>query len=235
MREQRKNDRAFHGDPGGLRSPSRLAMLEVSRVTALCREGKDSATVLDVGTGTGVFAEAFAGAGARVTGIDLESGHLAIARTLVPGGTFLVAAAETLPFPDRSFDLVFLGHVLHESEDPLECLKEARRTSRWRVAVLEWPYVEEPSGPPLAHRLKEERVRELAERAGFRIVETQHLERMVLYRFAVGSVPTLQDHPPRYQQGEDRQGGVHDQVDSHQVGQDGRPPVHDESGPEGEG
>ena len=33
-----------------------------------------------------------------------------------------------------------LGHVLHETDDPVAALVEARRAARLRVVVLEWPY-----------------------------------------------------------------------------------------------
>ena len=37
------------------------------------------------------------------------------ARRHVPNARFQEAAAEELPFQDRTFDLVFLGHLLHEA------------------------------------------------------------------------------------------------------------------------
>jgi len=109
------HERRFHGGAERLRAPERLALMEIARVVQLCVEGVDMSSVLDVGTGTGIFAEAFASRSLRVTGIDPNSELLDVARGLVPGGTFVEAMAEKLSFDDASFDLVFLGHVLHET------------------------------------------------------------------------------------------------------------------------
>jgi len=175
------HERRFHGGPERLRSPERLAMMEPARVAALSVEGLAVREMLDIGTGTGVFAEAFAERGISATGVDVNEGLLALARELVPAGRFVEAPAEKLPFPDGSFDLVFLGLVLHEADDALAALKEARRTARLRVAVLEWPYREEPQGPPLAHRMKPETIATLAESAGYSKVENIPHGKLELY------------------------------------------------------
>lgn len=156
-------------------------MMEVPRVVALCMEGLEIGNALDVGTGTGVFAEAFAKAGIAATGIDLNAELLETARSLAPSCIFLEGVAEKLPFPDRSFDLAFLGMVLHEADDAQEALKEAHRVSRRRVAVLEWQYRTENGGPPLEHRMKSELIADLAKNAGFAKIETTHLQRLALY------------------------------------------------------
>jgi ubiquinone/menaquinone biosynthesis C-methylase UbiE len=176
------HERRFQGGPDRLRSAERLALMEVPRVVALSREGLTVQAMLDVGTGTGLFAGAFAELGIAVTGIDVNAQLLASARELVHAGLFLEAPAELLPFPDLSFDLVFLGLVLHETDDALAALKEARRVSRARVAILEWPYREGPGGPPLEHRLKEEDIAGLARAAGFPKPETIHLLNLDLHR-----------------------------------------------------
>ena len=59
--------RRFQGEPDRLRAPDRLARMEVPRVAALSTEGITVESALDVGTGTGVFAEAFAAQGIAVT------------------------------------------------------------------------------------------------------------------------------------------------------------------------
>jgi ubiquinone/menaquinone biosynthesis C-methylase UbiE len=175
------HERRFHGGADRLRSAERLELMEVPRVVALCRDGLTVQAMLDVGTGTGLFAEAFAAYGVAATGIDVNAQLLAAARELVPAGKFLEAPAESLPFPDRSFDLVFFGLVLHETDDALAALKEALRVTRDRVAILEWPYREGPQGPPLEHRLKEGSIAELALKAGFQKLETVHLRHLDLY------------------------------------------------------
>ena len=182
MSHKDAHERRFHGAPGRLRSAERIALLEVQRVVALSIEDLVVTSVLDVGTGTGVFAEAFAKLDLEVTGIDANAEMLAIARTYAPAGQFREAPAEAIPFPDRSFDLVFLGHVLHETDKPMEALTEARRVARIRVAVLEWPYRVEQQGPPLNHRLRPEKVKDLAAQAGYKRVEAIELAHMDYYR-----------------------------------------------------
>jgi SAM-dependent methyltransferase len=177
-----QHERRFDGGPERLRNPERMALLEVPRVVSLCLEGHAARSVLDVGTGTGIFAEAFAIAGLEATGLDVNQELLAVARAQVPSARFQEGPAERLGFPDRFFDLVFFGLVLHETDDALAALKEARRVTSGRVAILEWAYRAEPKGPPLEHRLKPEAIADLAEKAGFSKVETIPLERLVLFR-----------------------------------------------------
>ncbi len=176
------NDRRYAGQPEALRSAERIARLELERVVALTLEGTEMTSLLDVGTGTGVFAQAFCSVVSRVVGIDINIELLTIASHHVSGVCFIKGAAEALPFDDRSFDGVFLGHVLHEVDDPLATLREAHRVARNRVAILEWPCRAEAYGPPLEHRLRPETVDKLARDAGFHIVEHIEMTHMILYR-----------------------------------------------------
>ena len=176
------HERRYHGGAEKLRAPRRLALMEIARVVQLCLEGSRASSVLDVGTGSGVFAEAFSSGSLRVTGIDPNSELLDIARRLVPGGTFVEATAEKLPFDDASFDLVFLGHVLHEIDNPDAALSEAKRVAKERVAILEWQYRKEEMGPPLEHRLQSARIMDLARRAGFTGVKRIELSHMDFYQ-----------------------------------------------------
>jgi ubiquinone/menaquinone biosynthesis C-methylase UbiE len=174
-------ERRFRGEIKMLHAPDRVKLLEVERVTKLCLEAFVARTVLDVGTGTGLFAEAFAAQGLEVTGIDANPEMIGAALSYVPQGHFQEALAESMPFADNEFDLVFLGLVLHETDNPLQALQETRRVATLGVAVLEWPYREEDHGPPLAHRLNQETVISLAQMVGFQKVETLPLAHTVLY------------------------------------------------------
>ena len=165
-----------------MRSAERLALLEVERVVALSLQDLGAHSALDVGCGTGLFTEAFINKGVDATGIDVNAEMLAIARRQVPAAQFREAPAEKLPFNAEAFDLVFLGHLLHETDDPLADLKEARRVAKGRVVVLEWPYRQQEQGPPLAHRLRPEAIEDLAHRAGFNKAERIQLKHVDLYR-----------------------------------------------------
>ena len=182
MNDSQVHEHRFRGGPERLRSAERVAMLEVERVVALSLEDLVVKSMLDVGTGTGLFAEAFSKLVPEVTGIDTNVDLLAVAYGYVPGAQFREGAAEAIPFEDGAFDLAFLGHVLHETDDVLKALREARRVARNRVVILEWPYRKEQQGPPLEHRLRPEAIEDFADRAGFRKVESLKIKHMALYR-----------------------------------------------------
>jgi SAM-dependent methyltransferase len=175
------HEKRFAGDVDRLRAPERVERLEVGRGVDLCLENDKIGSVLDVGTGSGLFAEAFAGHNLTVAGVDVNPEMLASARVFVPKGDFRTGTAEALPYPDRSFDLVFLGLVLHESDNSLKALKEALRVCRKRVGILEWPYRDQSFGPPLAHRLNPEDLAGLFKTAGFREWKRTELHDTVLY------------------------------------------------------
>lgn len=182
---EEKNEGRFHGDPARLRSSERLALMEVERVVALSIEGLASGRVLDIGTGTGLFAEGFLASGFEVAGVDQNDAMLQEARRLVPGAEFKQGNAEAIPYGDKEFDLSFLGVLLHEVDDPVQTLREARRLTRSRVVVLEWPYVDDGHRPPLKARLSVGRVTEIAKQAGLGKVEHVRLAHTDLYRIEV--------------------------------------------------
>lgn len=141
----------------------------------------ETRSALDVGTGTGVFAEQFAARGMQVTGLDANPAMLPAAQQYVPSGIFQEGEAEKLPFPDGAFDLVFMGLLLHETNDAQAVLSEARRVAHRRLAILEWPDEDQPVGPPRQHRLPVEKINTLARQAGFKGVKQVRLETLVLY------------------------------------------------------
>ena len=179
------HEKQFNGAVERLRSPERVARLEVERVVDLCLESGKFQTVLDVGVGSGLFAEAFSRRGLKVAGVDINPQMTSAARQFVPKGDFREASAEALPYPDASFDLVFMGLLLHESDKPLKVLQEARRVARQQVCILEWPYAEGEFGPPLAHRLNPAEIADLVQRADFVHVESILLNHLVLHRLKV--------------------------------------------------
>ena len=181
------NERRYAAAVERLRSPQRVALLEIKRVADLLLGDITAHSTLDVGTGSGLFAEEFAARGLEVAGVDVNPEMVEAAGQFVPGGSFQQAPAEQLPYSNHAFDLVFLGHVLHETDDPVRALSEARRVARLRVAVLEWPYQDEQQGPPLAHRLRPEQIKAFAWDAGLTSVVSLPLSHMALYSMTVSS------------------------------------------------
>lgn len=174
------NEKRFAGDISRLRSPERQARLQPEKVLAYSLAGMDVRSVLDVGSGTGLFAELFLKAGVNVKGVDCNPEFVKIASELVPAVDFKVAVAEKLPFDNGQFDLVFMGHLLHETDDPEKAVKEAFRVCRKRLAVLEWPYFEQEVGPPLEHRISLEKIKEFGKKAGFTECDVIQLRLMQL-------------------------------------------------------
>jgi ubiquinone/menaquinone biosynthesis C-methylase UbiE len=106
---------------------------------------------------------------------------VAAAKDFVPSAEFIVAPAEKLPFADQSFDLVFMACVFHEVDDHVQTLRQARRIARKRIAILEYPFMEQPFGPPMHHRLKAEQVEVFARQAGLDGMRTVQMQSVNLY------------------------------------------------------
>ena len=170
-----------------LRSPERVAHLEVERVADQVLNNVSARSLLDIGTGTGLFAEEFYKRGLTIAGIDANPKMLEAARHYLPKAVLRQATAEEIPFPDHSFDIIFMGLVLHETDDLLKSLQEARRVASQRVAVLEWPYRVEDFGPGLEERIPPEMMASLSKQAGFVELGTFPLEKLVLYVMQVGN------------------------------------------------
>ena len=85
------------------------------RVADFAAPGK-GARVLDVATGTGKQAFAFARRGCDVVGIDLSPDMLRVAarKNKYANARFQLADATALPFPDARFDIACISFGLHE-------------------------------------------------------------------------------------------------------------------------
>jgi len=120
-----ENSKIYNGSVVRLRQPERLEVMQVNRVVKICLKQGEFKTVLDCGTGSGVFAEAFHKEGLTVSGVDLNPDMIAAAKEYVPDAEFKVGHLNKLPYADKSFDLVFYAHSLHEADDlsKLPCVK----------------------------------------------------------------------------------------------------------------
>lgn len=179
------NERVYNSGINRLRSPERIERLQVEEVVDLCLGNKKYRSVLDIGTGSGLFAEAFYKGGLQVSGVDVNPEMIEVAKIYLPDSIFKQAVAEDLPFEDKSFDLVFFGLVLHEVNDFKKALSEAKRVALHQVSVLEWSYKREDFGPPIEHRLSSEFLHKLSGQTGFSKMETRPLKYLVLYNFSI--------------------------------------------------
>jgi len=106
------------------------------------------ASLLDVATGPGYLAAAAAERGTVVTGVDFSASMIAEAKRRHPAVEFRQGDAETLPFPDASFDAVAMNFgVLHLGR-PDRALREACRVLRsgGRYGFTVWAKPEETVG-----------------------------------------------------------------------------------------
>jgi len=176
------NDRVYSQSIERLRFPERRDRLEVERVARLCLDGGNISTLLDIGTGSALFAETFFKAGVTVAGVDTNPEMINAAKGHLPEGEFIVAPAESLPFAEGSFDATFFGVVFHEVSDYAQAMREAYRVSRRLTCILEWQHKQEEFGPPLEDRLTEEFIRDLGLSTGYRSFEAFALKTLTLYR-----------------------------------------------------
>lgn len=87
--------------------------------------------VLEIGVGMGADFLRWVRAGADATGIDLTERAVELTRRRLADedlkADVRVADAESLPFPDGHFDIVYSWGVLHHTPDPARALAEAQR------------------------------------------------------------------------------------------------------------
>jgi SAM-dependent methyltransferase len=104
--------------------------LEPAIDKALNLTGNES--LLDIGTGPGDFPGRLRRSGhrGRLLGIDASPGMIAKAKSANPDVEFLQADAQSLPFPDDSFDIVTARHMLYHVPHIPRALREAHRVLR---------------------------------------------------------------------------------------------------------
>jgi ubiquinone/menaquinone biosynthesis C-methylase UbiE len=96
--------------------------------------------VLDAGCGEGYLSRKIAEDGAVVTGVDASGELIKAARAHELASklpvSFDVGTVDSLPYQDRSFDLVLCNHLMNDLEDPTQTLKEFARVLRPRGRVV---------------------------------------------------------------------------------------------------
>ncbi len=109
--------------------------------------------VLDVGCGLGGKSVAYAEAGARVIGIDIDTANVRRSVAFAggcSGARFLAGDAERLPFADAAFDLVIANDSLEHFRDPGAALKELGRVLKPGASIF---LFFTPWGSPLGSHL----------------------------------------------------------------------------------
>jgi arsenite methyltransferase len=136
---------------GFLESPDRVARMQVPRVVEALAI-KPGQRVADIGSGSGLFARAFAravGEGGTVYAVDIDPALLEIVqrRARAEGVTTIVSVQATADTPNlpRAVDLVFICDTLHHIENRAAYLSRLRASLEpgGRIAVIDfskdWP------------------------------------------------------------------------------------------------
>jgi 2-polyprenyl-3-methyl-5-hydroxy-6-metoxy-1,4-benzoquinol methylase len=104
--------------------------------------------VLDIATGPGYIAEAFAKNSREVLGMDLTEAMLAIARARteehgVKNISFSTGDAQNLPFDEGQFDVVVCRLALHHVQQPAKVISGMARVCRDGMVLVEDIYASE--------------------------------------------------------------------------------------------
>jgi SAM-dependent methyltransferase len=94
-----------------------------------------SASLLDVGCGTGYFSRRFARLGLSVSGLDPDPAALKFARTQGSEVHYMQGNAQELPFSDNAFDYTIAVTSLCFIDEPLQVLREMWRVTRHAMVL----------------------------------------------------------------------------------------------------
>jgi demethylmenaquinone methyltransferase/2-methoxy-6-polyprenyl-1,4-benzoquinol methylase len=136
-----------------------LPLIGVRGQVADFANGRNGSTVLDVATGTGQQAFAFAKRGCAVTGVDLTESMLEIARRNNKRGLvkFETADATQLRFEGNSFDISCISFALHDMPPNVRAkvLQEMVRVTRPNgiVVIVDYDLPQNKIGKALMYRL----------------------------------------------------------------------------------
>jgi len=124
----------YYGDADGRRFPVVVVWLQEKLYAwrsgqVLRRLKQNNAKVLDVGCGRGLLLRAFQRKGCDVTGTEFSPDACRFAREVLKLPV-RVGLLPELNFPDNSFDVVVMWHVLEHVSDPRPTLAEVSRILR---------------------------------------------------------------------------------------------------------
>lgn len=120
---------------------------------------REGSRILDVATGTGKQAFAFAEKGYEVIGVDLSDAMLAVARKNNKFGNvkFETADATNLPYGDNHFDVSCVSFALHDMPVTIreKVLKEIVRVTKTQgvIAIVDYALPKSRVGSFLIYRL----------------------------------------------------------------------------------
>lgn len=172
---EHKHGQGFHYD-----EMTRRKILSPEEI--LSRVGlRDGMTFADIGCNDGFFtipATRVVGA-AAVYAVDVDTKSIERLQEKARVSNLknihtLVQEAETTIFCKRCVDMIFFGTVMHDFQNPLKVLENAKEmlTLGGKVVNLDWKKIQTEMGPPIEIRLSEEDTKALVEHSGLKVVET---------------------------------------------------------------
>ncbi len=157
---------------------------------------KTGMTFVDVGCGSGFFslpAAKIVGPEGKVYGVDVNEEAIAmlVQKARAEGLENIVVTAgkaESKILCDACADIVFFGIVLHDFEDPLAVLRNARRMMKpdGRLVNLDWKKTYMSLGPPYEIRFSADHASRLIRNASFRIQSVRLLD----YHYVIVAQPS---------------------------------------------
>jgi ubiquinone/menaquinone biosynthesis C-methylase UbiE len=152
-------------------------------------------TFADIGCGGGFFALPAArvvGESGKVYGVDTDSTAIGALIELanregLDNIELMVGKAEDVIPCELCADIVFFGIVLHDFEDPLKVLRNAKKTIKptGKLVDLDWKKAPMPLGPPFQKRFSQDEAREIIASAEFSvesIMETGPYQYLIMAR-----------------------------------------------------
>jgi ubiquinone/menaquinone biosynthesis C-methylase UbiE len=169
MSEKRFDPKKLHK----LNNPARLHDLPPDYLRAKA-DLRAAEVLVDIGGGTGFFSIPFVPFTEKLYACDISGVMLDWLRenvcphypTIIP----VKMETQVVPLPDQLADLVYMINLHHELDDPTRLLRESRRLLKdgGKLLIVDWKKQEMAEGPPTEIRCLPSKVKDDAERAGFR-------------------------------------------------------------------
>jgi SAM-dependent methyltransferase len=109
-----------------------------------------TATVLDLGAGTGKLTRLLASRFERVIAVEPDDGMRAVLSSTCPSVEILAGSAELLPVEDGSIDAVFAAEAFHTFDDGAALVEIERVLAPRGALVLMWNLPAGPTTPSIA-------------------------------------------------------------------------------------
>ena len=159
-----------------LESPERRERMNPAKLAEIMSL-KGVEVVLDIGVGTGFFAEEIAGRCQRLIGLDHSEDMLSVFRSKesfkkLENVELKTGKADNLPFDNESIDVVTHVNLFHEVGDVERFHGEIRRVLKpgGRLFCIDWQAWETAGGPPLDHRIPKTEALKLLRADGFLVI-----------------------------------------------------------------